>query len=1624
MSIRVGNEGINFEGKRGVNASDAVHDKDVVVLRQLRRAINSFSGLTGSTSIVSIGDGYPVYAGLSGASHQFRSFSAITPNLYMLCGDTIVYGLNDYLVITGITAFTGNYFELSATTLSAVNIDAEYYYSGGTPLDFTFREKIWCGSTGTEAVIRNNYTNNIAAGNFSIIGGAYSYSNGNFSVISGGSGNTSNGNYGFLGSGVANRQYGIGSVLVGGTYNTVSGSSSFLGSGFGNRTSKSFSVIVGGFGNYNAGVSSSILGGNFNSGLTSYSSILGGSTNLAYGNFSNITNGYRNKVYSIHGFIGNGLQNNIQTGSSFSSILNGENNLIRSGSTHAAILNGSANTINYNLGNVAILGGHSLSALSSNTIYIDHAVARSLSSSTLSYVGADIEGHLVLIDAPIVSFTGSGLTNVVNTGSTHGIVQGIYGTTAVLKSISGGSNINIFSSNTENAISLSPNVYINNLLVSGNTILSSTTAMTATILSLSGVGVQMVVTDNNGLLSTQSIPSGGSGGTLYSMVNTGLTHGIYVGMSGSNVFVLKSLSGGSNIDIFSSTTENSISLKNNIVINSLSATSISATTFYSGSTPLSNYFQYLWTASTGTQAIIRNNNTDNLASGTHSWVSGRANSATTTHGLVTQGFQNRATGVYSLVVNGKTNSATTSYSTVINGGLNISSGLRGFIGNGIRNSAITGTYAVIINGLDNVCSASFSTIINGSNNFATGSYSTVLNGNTNRTSGNKSLILNGSGNTSTSNYTNILNGISNIVSANHSFINGGKYNIVSSSQSFVLNGTSNQVLGYRSLIGNGNTNLLDSTSSSSSILNGSNQIMSASSNNSTIIGGSENKMYSSVLGAIISGNKNLIQASSQAVIVGGISNYITIYGFRSLIGNGSGNSITSNFSTVLNGFRNASNASYGTVISGRYNSVNSVHGLISNGINHRLDSSASRSAIIGGQNYTGTSADMVYVPNLTIFNLASLTTTELVTVNPDGRLYKSPFSTLTTTLGLIYANTAENTGSTHGIYAGSYSGVSGSTILVFKSLSGGNNIIITSSQTENAISLASNISVNSISANTFYSGSTQLDLDNLIYSYWSGSTGTYSLVRNNNSGNIAGGNFSLNAGYNSSINNSSHYSGILHAKNAILVYSNHSSIIAGYQNQINYSSVPTVYSTILNGKNNYIKCSYSSILNGLYNTINNLSIKSTILNGENNIINNNNTFNSILNGKNNYILSYSNYCTIVNGLSNTIYGGLNNVSIINGVNITATESNSVYVPQLFISNTYEGGDKVLTINSSDKKVYHKSLINIITGATSVGGSHAVYRDEIGNNLFFKSISGGSNINIISSSTENAIYLNDNININSIISNEVSGNTFYSASTPFENIFVTTGSTSGVGTSLFINKVGSQLNFKSLSAGTNTSLFDDGSNITINSTGGGGSSNSVNNGINTFTAGTSSFQSVNVTGLTIDNLNVSGVSEFNSISASTIHSGSTDLGSLFAPVVQHRIKTIDQTTTSSSTLVIDEMIFDIESGKKYYVDYNLLLSGTTGGMRFGLSGDTLPKISVIMQGMTSAVNAQQSIVHFTNGLSNQTIATTASVLTSSRITGLIECTGATGTFSLVWRTLTAPNLSTLLAGSVARMEKIN
>lgn len=120
----LGPEGVNFFGRRGVNAADPLHDKDVVNLRSLRYFLDTFSGTNfGSRfQIATLGNGFPVYGGNSGTTYYFRSFSAGT-NLGISTGNVITYYLQPNIVVSGLTASTVQVSSLSGNCNNIVTLD-------------------------------------------------------------------------------------------------------------------------------------------------------------------------------------------------------------------------------------------------------------------------------------------------------------------------------------------------------------------------------------------------------------------------------------------------------------------------------------------------------------------------------------------------------------------------------------------------------------------------------------------------------------------------------------------------------------------------------------------------------------------------------------------------------------------------------------------------------------------------------------------------------------------------------------------------------------------------------------------------------------------------------------------------------------------------------------------------------------------------------------------------------------------------------------------------------------------------------------------------------------------------------------------------------------------------------------------------------------------------------------------------------------------------------------------------------------------------------------------------------------------------------------------------------------
>lgn len=265
---------------------------------------------------------------------------------------------------------------------------------------------------------------------------------------------------------------------------------------------------------------------------------------------------------------------------------------------------------------------------------------------------------------------------------------------------------------------------------------------------------------------------------------------------------------GVSLMILSGAPDYTVSVIDNPVFSSLSATSISASTFFSGSTPLELIFSgaNLWSASTGVNSIIANNGTGNVAngdfsiaggysnivSGSYSFIGGgKQNIVSNLYASIVGGQQNITSGVYSAIVNGFSNSGTARYSTIVNGQNNNAYGAKSFIGNG-RDNVVGGDKSFIGNGRNNSALASYSLVVGGRQNIASGTYSSILGGRQNR---------------AISNYSVVVGGFQNLASGGwKTFVGGGQLNSATTSYASVVGGQSNIASGYNSFIGGGFNN--------------------------------------------------------------------------------------------------------------------------------------------------------------------------------------------------------------------------------------------------------------------------------------------------------------------------------------------------------------------------------------------------------------------------------------------------------------------------------------------------------------------------------------------------------------------------------------------------------------------------------------------------------------------------------------------------------------------------------------------------------------------------------------------------------------------------------------------------
>lgn len=199
-----------------------------------------------------------------------------------------------------------------------------------------------------------------------------------------------------------------------------------------------------------------------------------------------------------------------------------------------------------------------------------------------------------------------------------------------------------------------------------------------------------------------------------------------------------------------------VSVVLNPVFTSLSATSLSAGTFYSGSTPLETIIiniasgstpaptAQVWTASTGVNSgvLIGGNS---IVAGFLSIAAGSYNTIdNNSYSSILGGYNNQVKG-NSSIIGGGNNNIILPYSSA------------NFIGAGNSNSTQY-NYSSVVGGLGNRATQSYSSVLGGQSNTADGQHSSVVGGYNNRASGQFSSILNGVGNATAAHRTAVIGG--------------------------------------------------------------------------------------------------------------------------------------------------------------------------------------------------------------------------------------------------------------------------------------------------------------------------------------------------------------------------------------------------------------------------------------------------------------------------------------------------------------------------------------------------------------------------------------------------------------------------------------------------------------------------------------------------------------------------------------------------------------------------------------------------------------------------------------------------------------------------------------------------
>ena len=414
--------------------------------------------------------------------------------------------------------------------------------------------------------------------------------------------------------------------------------------------------------------------------------------------------------------------------------------------------------------------------------------------------------------------------------------------------------------------------------------------------------------------------------------------------------------------------------------------------------------------------------------------------------------------------------------------------------------------------------------------------------------------------------------------------------------------------------------------------------------------------------------------------------------------------------------------------------------------------------------------------------------------------------------------------------------------------------------------------------------------------------------------------------------------------------------------------------SLVAGKLNTVAASsnYGVVLGGVGNEISTNSTLSTILNGTEHLVRDYGTYSFIGGGRGAYIHK-STKSSIINGYVNKIYNNIVGQSIYNQI-----------------------------INGYQNK------LNKTAHCTILGG----YSNTIGNgsNLYvYSNIFGGKSNTLLANYSNilggNGIILSDDY------------------TTLVNRLQIIDAPQTDNATLLNINTSDFKVGHTTLSGGSGIKITTALGNLTITYTGStssGGGGSSVINGLNTYTAGTSTVQSVNISAATLNNLTVTGITSLATLSATTIYSGSTDLSTLFEPRQTNYRQILSTNYVMTSSTATAQFSFQVNAGQVYKVEmFSLFQVNNTGGMKLTLSGHCLWTGNIkgnTNSVLTAALRPLSSSGNTTN------LGTAANTIFSYELAAIISARTNT-TIALGYSPQTNGQQITVLSGACMTLQKI-